>query len=67
MNTETIYFILIFCVVGVGYTSYNIGLKEGINIGAGLMFEKFWTLGKPRKRDPNVRVVEMTKEEIILK
>jgi len=30
------------------------------------MFEKFWIMGKPRKRDPQIRYVEMTKDEIIL-
>ena len=28
------YIIFGFCILGVGYTSYNIGLKEGIKLGA---------------------------------
>ena len=35
MNTE--YLILFLIIIGVGYT-YNIGLKEGICLGAGLMW-----------------------------
>ena len=53
-------------VLGVGYTSYNIGFTEGksdgIRIGAGLMFEKLWAEAKPRKRDPSIRVVELERE-----
>ena len=41
------YLIFGFCIIGVGYTSYNIGLKEGISLGAGLMWEKVME-GKPR-------------------
>ena len=67
----TEYIIFGFCILGVGYTSYNIGhregLDQGIKLGAGFMFEKFWAMGKPRKRDPQVRYIEMTKDEIILK
>ena len=64
------YIICGICIIGVGYTSYNIGHKDGIDIGiklgAGFMFEKFWTMGNPRKRDPQIRYIEMTKDEIIL-
>lgn len=64
------YIIFGICIIGVGYTSYNIGHKDGIDVGiklgAGFMYEKFWSLGKPRKRDPQVRYIEMTKDDIIL-
>jgi hypothetical protein len=54
------------CILGVGYTSYNIGKDEGrmdgIRIGAGLMFEKLWSEGKPRKRNPSIRAVELERE-----
>ena len=66
----TEYIIFGICIIGVGYTSYNIGHKDGIDVGiklgAGFMFEKFWIMGKPRKRDSQIRYVEMTKDEIIL-
>ena len=42
------YLIFGFCIIGVGYTSYNIGFKEGISLGAGLMWERLWDMGKPR-------------------
>ena len=61
---ETIEYIIFgFCVIGVGYTSYNIGFKEGLVIGAGLMWERLWAMGKPRKRDPNIRSVELTRDD----
>jgi hypothetical protein len=59
----TEYIIFGICIVGVGYTSYNIGFKEGTRFGAGLMWEKLWSLGKPRKRDPLIRCVEMTRDD----
>ena len=53
-------------ILGVGYTSYGIGQREGIDkgirIGAGLMFEKLWAEGKPRKRDPSIRAVELERD-----
>ena len=47
MNTE--YLIFIFCIIGVGYTSYNIGLKEGIRLGAGFMWDRLWSMGKSQR------------------
>ncbi len=59
----TEYIIFGICIIGVGYTSYNIGFKEGLTLGASLMWEKLWALGKPRKRDPRIRAVELTRED----
>ena len=60
------YIIMAIAILGVGYTSYNIGKEEGrmagIRIGAGLMFEKLWAEAKPRKRNPSIRVVELERE-----
>jgi len=57
------YIIMAVAILGVGYTSYNIGEREGrtegIRLGAGLMFEQLWAEGKPRKRNPSIRMVEM--------
>lgn len=62
---ETIdYIIFGFCIIGVGWTSYNIGFKEGLTMGAGLMWEKLWSMGKPRKRDPRIRAVELTRDDV---
>lgn len=49
-------------MVGIGYTSYNIGFKEGLTMGAGLMWERLWDMGKPRKRDPRIRAVELERD-----
>ena len=55
------------CMIGIGYTSYNIGFKEGmgegVRMGAGLMWEKLWAEGKPRKRDPSIRAVELQRDD----
>lgn len=63
----TEYIIFGFCILGVGYTSYNIGFREGmdkgVRMGAGLMWEKLWALGKPRKRNPSIRAVELERDE----
>ena len=60
------YIIMAVAILGVGYTSYNIGEREGriegIRVGAGLMFEKLWAEGKPRKRNPSIRAVELERE-----
>ena len=32
-------------------------------MGAGLMWERLWAMGKPRKRDPNIRSVELTRDD----
>ena len=58
----TEYIIFGICMIGIAYTSYNIGFKEGISMGAGLMWEKLWDMGKPRKRDPRIRAVELSKD-----
>ena len=57
------YIIFGFCILGVGYTSYNIGFKEGISLGAGLMWERLWDMGKPRKRNPRIRAVELQRDD----
>ena len=61
------YIIFAFCILGVGYTSYNIGFREGmdkgVRMGAGLMWEKLWDMGKPRKRNPSIRAVELQRDE----
>ena len=60
---ETVeYIIVIGCMVGIGYTSYNIGFKEGLTMGAGLMWEKLWDMGKRSKRDPRIRAVELERD-----
>ena len=55
------------CMIGIGYTSYNIGFKEGmgegVRMGAGLMWEKLWAEGKPRKRDPSIRAVVLQRDD----
>ena len=60
------YMIMAVAIVGVGYTSYGIGEREGmskgIRVGAGLMFETLWAEGKPRKRNPSIRAVELERE-----
>ena len=60
------YMIMAVAILGVGYTSYGIGQREGmgqgIKIGAELMFEKLWAEGKPRKRDPSIRAVELERD-----
>ena len=61
----TEYIIFGICIIGVGYTSYNIGFKEGLTMGAGLMWERLWAMGKPRKRNPNIRAVELTRDDLI--
>ena len=58
----TEYIIFGVCIIGVGYTSYNIGFREGISMGAGLMWEKLWDMCKPRKRDPRIRSVELQRD-----
>ena len=58
----TEYIIFGVCIIGVGYTSYNIGFREGISMGAGLMWEKLWDMGKPRTRDPRIRSVELQRD-----
>ena len=60
----TEYVIFGICVLGVGYTSYNIGFKEGISLGAGMMWDRLWSMGTPRKRDPQIRSVELHKDSI---
>ena len=52
-------------MIGVGWTSYSIGFKEGLTMGAGLMWEKLWSMGKPRKRDPRIRAVELTRDDVL--
>tara|TARA_B100000902_G_scaffold359604_1_gene375530 strand:- start:3983 stop:4180 length:198 start_codon:yes stop_codon:yes gene_type:complete len=59
----TEYIIMGLCIIGVGYTSYNIGFREGLSMGAGLMWEKLWDMGKPRKRDSSIRSVELTRDD----
>ena len=55
------------CMIGIGYTSYNIGFKEGmgegVRMGAGLMWERLWSEGKPRKRNPSIRAVELQRDK----
>ena len=58
------YIIFAICIVGVGYSSYNIGFKEGSRFGAGLMGDKLWSMGKPKKNDPNTRTVDLHKDSI---
>ena len=54
-------------MIGIGYTSYNIGFKEGmgegVRMGAGLMWERLWDMGKPRKRNPRIRAVELQRDD----
>ena len=57
------YAIFGFCILGVGYTSYNIGLKEGIKLGAGLMWEQLWHMGKSRGKNPLVRYKTTEKDD----
>ena len=42
---------------------YNIGFKEGISLGAGLMWERLWDMGRPRKRNPRIRAVELQRDD----
>ena len=35
-----------FCVFGCGVTSYFIGHKAGVKLGAGLMFDTLYKMGK---------------------
>ena len=62
---ETVEYIIVAgCMVGIGYTSYNIGFKEGSRFGASLMWDKLWSMGKPKKGDPNSRTVDLHKDSI---
>ncbi len=58
------YIIFGVCMLGIGISSYHIGLKEGIGIGAGMMWDRLWSMGKPRKRDPQIRSIELHKDSI---
>ena len=61
---ETVEYIIFgCCMIGIAYTSYNIGFKEGISLGAGLMWERLWDMGKPRKRNPRIRAVELQRDD----
>ena len=35
-----------FCVIGCGVTSYFIGHQAGVKLGAGLMFDTLYKMGK---------------------
>lgn len=60
------YIIMAIAILGVGYTSYGIGQREGLDkgvrLGAGLMWERLWSEGKPRKRNPSIRAVELQRD-----
>lgn len=60
------YIIMAIVILGVGYTSYGIGQREGmdkgVRLGAGLMWERLWSEGKPRKRNPSIRAVELQRD-----
>lgn len=60
------YIIMAIAILGVGYTSYGIGQREGmdkgVRLGAGLMWERLWSEGKPRKRNPSIRAVELQRD-----
>ena len=38
-------------------------MNQGVRLGAGLMWERLWEEGKPRKRDPSIRAVELQRDE----
>ena len=38
-------------------------MDQGVRMGAGLMWEKLWDMGKPRKRNPSIRAVELQRDE----
>lgn len=63
MTTELIIFGL--CVIGCGATSYFIGHKEGLRLGASLMYDQLISLGSPKKGDPKTVIVELEKASVV--
>ena len=55
------YIIFGFCILEL-VISYNIGFREGmdkgVRMGAGLMWEKLWSMGKP-KRNPQLEQLNL--------
>ena len=41
-----------FCVFGCGVTRYFIGHKAGVKLGAGLMFDTLYKMGKENPDNP---------------
>lgn len=52
-------FIFMFCVIGCGVSSYLIGHKEGVKLGAGLMFDHLYKLAKENPEKPGVVELEL--------
>ena len=63
MSTEFVIFFL--CVIGCGVTSYFIGHKEGLRLGAGLMYDQIVRLGSPKEGDPKTVIVELEKASVV--
>lgn len=61
MNMEVLIFI--FCVAGCGISSYLIGHKEGVKLGAGLMFDTLYKMGKNNPEKPGVVELELESME----
>ena len=59
MTTELIIFGL--CVIGCGATSYFIGHKEGVRLGAALMFDTSYRMGKENPEKPGTVELELEK------
>jgi hypothetical protein len=55
----------IFCIGGCGITSYLIGQKEGLRLGAGLMYDQIVRLGSPKEGDPKTVIVELEKASVV--
>ena len=50
-----------FCVFGCGVTSYFIGHKASVKLGAGLMFDTLYKMGKENPDNPGVVELETEK------
>ena len=63
MSTEMVIFTI--CVIGCGVSSYFIGHKEGLRLGAGLMYDQIVRLGKPKQGDSKTVIVELEKASVV--
>ncbi len=50
-----------FCVLGCGVSSYFLGHKEGVKLGASLMFDTLYKMGKENPDNPGVVELETEK------
>lgn len=53
--------VFVFCVMGCGATSYFIGFREGVKLGASAMYDHLVQSGSPNPKDPDTVIVELEK------